>query len=235
MEVALPGNSGPINGYLARPAGGHGPGVIVIGEWCTLDAHARLVCDLLAGDGFVALAPELARSIPEADPANPAARLRGSVTTTMIDDAHSAARFLHLTPGVYGRVGVVGFFLGGGVALSLAARSQAVGAVVVYYCVLPDGNPDFRTIAAPVLGHFGTADSFISLRNAKALELELRAAGVDVLFDKYTGAGHGFFNDADRDRDEDSSAAWRSWARTVIFMRGELYREASAEQSESVL
>jgi carboxymethylenebutenolidase len=76
---------------------------------------------------------------------------------------------------------------------------------------MPHGKPDFSNIKGPVLGHFGTADTFITLRDAKALETELRTAGVDVTFDKYTAAGHAFFNDTNRLGTYDADAARRSW------------------------
>ena len=86
---------------------------------------------------------------------------------------------------------------------------------------MPHGKPDFTGIKGPVLGHFGTADEFISLRDAKVLETELRTAGVDVTFDKYTGAGHAFF-DTNRLGTYDATAAVGSWQRTVRFLRDAL-------------
>ncbi len=83
-------------------------------------------------------------------------------------------------------------------------------------------TPDLTGIKGRILGHFGTADALITLKDAKALEAELRAAGVDVIFDKYTGSGHAFFNDTDRLGNYDAQAAQRSWERTVGFLHAEL-------------
>ena len=63
---------------------------------------------------------------------------------------------------------------------------------------MPHGKPDFSNIEAPVLGHFGTEDDFISVEDAKALEAELQEAGVEAAFEFYEGAGHAFANDHDR-------------------------------------
>ncbi len=87
---------------------------------------------------------------------------------------------------------------------------------------MPHGKPDFAGIKGPVLGHFGTADAFVPVEAAKALEDEIRAAGVDVEFDFYEGAGHAFFNDTDRLGTYSESDAKRSWERTVAFLRSAL-------------
>jgi carboxymethylenebutenolidase len=97
-----------------------------------------------------------------------------------------------------------------------------VAAVVTYYYVMPHGKPDFSKIRAPVLGHFGTADEFVPVETAKALEAELREAGVDARFEFYEGAGHAFFNDTDRLGTYDPDAAERSWQRTLEFLRANL-------------
>jgi carboxymethylenebutenolidase len=134
-------------------------------------------------------------------------------------DMCGAAEFLASRPGVEGTgVAVIGFCLGGGLSLWAAATCPQIAAAITYYYVMPHGKPDFRGIRGPVLGHFGTADAFISLKAAKALEAELRTARVDVTFEKYTGAGHAFFNDADRLGTYDALAAQRSWTRSVDFL-----------------
>jgi carboxymethylenebutenolidase len=70
-----------------------------------------------------------------------------------------------------------------------------------------------------VLGHFGTKDEFVSVNDARALEVELRRAGVDTTFEFYEGAGHAFFNDTNRLGTYDAAAADASWSRTVEFLR----------------
>jgi carboxymethylenebutenolidase len=87
---------------------------------------------------------------------------------------------------------------------------------------MPHGKPDFSTVTGPLLGHFGTADQFIPHDDAKALESELRDAGLDVTFHYYDGAGHAFFNETDRLGTYDADAAQLSWGRTVSFLRDAL-------------
>jgi carboxymethylenebutenolidase len=87
---------------------------------------------------------------------------------------------------------------------------------------MPHGKPDFSKVNAPVLGHFGTADDFVPVDDAKALEKELNDAGADASFEFYEGAGHAFANDHDRlgtyDKDKSDSA----WQKTVDFFKQHL-------------
>ena len=104
-----------------------------------------------------------------------------------------------------------------------ATINPKVRAAVTYYYVMPHGKPDFSKIQGPVLGHFGTADEFVSVDDAKALEQEIASAsGQPVTFEYYEGAGHAFFNDRDRLGTYDEEAAKRSWSRTVSFLRSEV-------------
>ncbi|MBA3328580.1 MAG: dienelactone hydrolase family protein [Solirubrobacterales bacterium] len=220
-DVEFPANGSTATGYLATPDSG-GPGVVVLQEWWGLEDHIRGICDRLAGEGFVALAPDLfhgettdqpseaeqkmmAMNIAEAE-----AEMRGAVD-------HVAG--LDATRG--DGVGTVGFCLGGGLSLWAAAGNPRVRGAVTYYYVMPHGKPDFTAIQAPVLGHFGTQDEFVPVDDAKALEQELKDAGVETTFDFYD-AGHAFFNDTDRLGTYDRENAERSWQRTTEFLRGAL-------------
>jgi carboxymethylenebutenolidase len=93
---------------------------------------------------------------------------------------------------------------------------------VTYYYVMPHGKPDFSKIEAPVLGHFGTGDEFVSVDDAKALEQELRDAGVEVDFQFYEGAGHAFANDHNRLGTYDEGKSNEAWRKTVDFLKRHL-------------
>jgi carboxymethylenebutenolidase len=87
---------------------------------------------------------------------------------------------------------------------------------------MPHGRCDFSQISAPVLGHFGTSDEFISEEDARQLEQEMREAGVDVVFEYYENAGHAFFNDTNRLGTYDEEHARTAWQRTVDFFKRHL-------------
>lgn len=222
-DIDFPTGVGMAPGYIAVPASERGPATIVLQEWWGLDEHIRSVCDRLASEGFFALAPDLYRGATTAEPSRAEQRMMALSMDDAEQEMRGAAEFLISQAGVEGiGVGAIGFCLGGGLALWAAATCTQIAAAVTYYYVMPHGKPDFRGIRGPVLGHFGTADTFISLKAAKALEAELRAAGVEATFEKYTGAGHAFFNDTDRLGTYDALAAQRSWTRSVDFLRAAL-------------
>jgi carboxymethylenebutenolidase len=222
-DLEFPTSAGAAPGYLAVPATGHGPATIVLQEWWGLDEHIRSVCDRLAAEGLFALAPDLYRGQTTTQPSEAEQKMMALSMDRVERDMCGAAEFLTSQPGVEGSgVGSVGFCLGGGLSVWAAATCPQIAAAVTYYYVMPHGKPDFANIKGPVLGHFGTADAFITLEEAKALESELRAAGVDVTFYYYEGAGHAFFNDTNRLGTHDADAAQSSWERTVTFLRDTL-------------
>jgi carboxymethylenebutenolidase len=226
-DIEFPTNAGAAPGYLAVPAAGHGPATIVLQEWWGLDEHIRSVCDRLAAEGFFALAPDLFRGETTTQPSEAEQKAMALSMDQAERDMCGAADFLTSQPGVEGPgVGSVGFCLGGGLSLWAAASCPQITAAVTYYYVMPHGKPDFSKIKGPVLGHFGTDDDFISHDEAKALESELRDAGVEVTFHYYEGAGHAFFNDTNRLGTHDAEIAQTSWEQTLSFLRAALAPEA---------
>ena len=235
-EIEFPAGAGAAPGYLAVPASERGPATIVIQEGAGLDEHIRSVCDRLASEGFFALAPELCRAQTTTWPSEAEQTLMVLSMDQAEQDMRGAVELLASQPGVEGPgVGAVGFCLGGGLAVWAAATCPQIAAAVTYYYVMPHGKPDFSGIKCPVLGHFGTADAFITLRDAKALEVELRSAGVDVTFDKYTGAGHAFFNATDPLGAYDAPAALRSWERSIGFLRATLATPRCSNISDNLI
>ncbi len=218
-DVILPSKDGASRGYLAAPSAGQGPGVIVLHEWWGLDGHIRSVCDRLAAAGIFALAPDLYGGETTEQPDEAEQKMMALAIDKAERDLHAAVEFLAVQEGVQGdAVGSVGFCLGGGLSVWAAAANPKVLATVTYYYVLPHGRPDFARIRGPVLGHFGTADAFVPIDEVRALERDMREAGVDVTFELYDGAGHAFFNDSNRLGTYDRALAERSWARTLEFL-----------------
>jgi carboxymethylenebutenolidase len=222
-DLEFPTSAGPAPGYLAAPADERGPATIVLQEWWGVDEHVRSICDRLAAEGFFALAPDLFEGETTTQPSEAEQKMMALNMEKVEQQMCGAAEFLAAQPG-FQRTGVgsVGFCLGGGLSVWAAANCPRVTAAVTYYYVMPHGKPNFADIKGPVLGHFGTADEFISEEKAKALEAELREAGVDVSFHFYDGAGHAFFNDTNRLGTYDPDAAQISWQRTVNFLRDAL-------------
>jgi carboxymethylenebutenolidase len=116
-------------------------------------------------------------------------------------------------------VGVIGFCMGGGLALVLATqRPDAVAAVVPCYGIIPwpDAQPDYGAMSAAVLGHYAADDGFFTPEAALALGEQLRALGKSVEIIIYEGADHAFFNDTRSDV-FNAEAAGQLWERTLDF------------------
>jgi carboxymethylenebutenolidase len=222
-DIEFPTTAGTSPGYLAVPSGGGGPATIVMQEWWGLDGHIRSICDRFAAEGFFALAPDLYRGETTGEPSEAQQKMMALSMDQAEQDMCGAADYLQAQDGVEGRgVGSVGFCLGGGLSVWAAATCPNIVAAVSYYYVMPHGKPDFSKIGGPVLGHFGTADDFISVEDAQQLEVELRDAGADVTFHFYDDAGHAFFNDTNRLGTYDPAHTQTSWERTVEFLRAAL-------------
>jgi len=219
-DIEFPTSHGSTPGYLATPASGSGPATIVLQEWWGLDSHIRSICDRFAAAGFFALAPDLYRGETTTQPDEAQQKMMALSMEAVEADMCGAADYISSQPGVQGTsVGSVGFCLGGGLSVWAAASCPNIGAAVTFYYVMPHGKPDFSKIRGPLLGHFGTSDEFISVDEAKALEAELRDAGVRVSFQLYENAGHAFFNDEDRLGTYDRENAELAWERTLTFLR----------------
>lgn len=227
--VEFPSNGDMARGYVALPAGGSGPGVIVVQEWWGLNPQIKGVCDRLAAEGFVALAPDLYRGdLAEHTEMDKAARL---MTALPMDRAarDMGGAVAHLTghAAVTGsKVGVTGFCMGGSLSLVLAClHPDAIGAVVPFYGVVgfDDTNaPDWSRLEAPVEGHYGEKDDFFPAEKARALEAGLRGLGKDVVVHVYPGTGHAFANETNAIGTYDEAAAATAWGRTVAFLHQHL-------------
>jgi carboxymethylenebutenolidase len=220
-EVEFAANGGTAKGYLAEPDG-EGPGLVVLQEWWGLDDSVRGIVDRFAEEGFVALAPDLYHGETTEQPDEAQQKLMALNMDEAEKEMRGAVKHLLDHPKCNGQVGSVGFCMGGGLSVWAAANNPEIGAAVTYYYVMPHGKPDFSQIEAPVLGHFGTDDDFISVEDSKALEAELQEAGVEAAFEYYEGGGHAFANDHDRLGTYHEGHAKEAWGKTVDFFKRHL-------------
>jgi carboxymethylenebutenolidase len=211
-----------VEGYLARPAGGKGAAVIVIQEWWGLVDHIKSVADRLADEGFVALAPDLYRGESTASPDEAGRLMMALDIDRATNDLVAAVDYLLGLDAVSSRgVGVVGFCMGGQLALALGCATERVGAVIDFYGVHPRVKLDWNRLHAPVLGLFGERDAFVTPAVAKKLGEEIRGAGGQVEVVIYPRADHAFFNDSRPDV-YDRAAAGDAWRRSTEFLRANL-------------
>lgn len=228
QNVAFPSNGRQAHGYLALPESGQGPGVVVIQEWWGLTDHIADICDRFAAEGFVALAPDLYGGRTAHDAGEAAKLMRGLPVEQAARDLSGAVDYLLNHGAVTSeRAGAVGFCMGGGFVLTLAAQAgEKIGAAVPFYGVL-QGEPDLSGIRAAVLGHFGEADEYVPPDAARQLERRIRdEAGVEVIFHFYSGAGHAFLNSENHLGTYHPGYAKWAWDRTVEFLRTNLQPRA---------
>ena len=214
-SVTFKSNGGTMDGYLATPASGQGPGVVVIQEWWGLNDQIRGVADLFAREGFVALAPDFyhgkGAKIGEPDGAQKL-MMEFFQANTAAKDAKGAAEYLASHPAVTSkRVGAIGFCMGGFLAILVASVApECVAAVVDCYGVgqrVPDLAP-VRGI--PILGIFGGKDHGAGPDAVAALEKAANENGVPFTKQVYPEADHGFLNEQRKEiyRAADAKDAW---------------------------
>ncbi len=206
--------------YLALPPSGKGAGVVLIHAWGGLNPFFKSVCDRLAKEGFVAMAPDLFEGQIATAPAA-AKRLRAKpkrepTNRTLI----RAIEELSNHPAVQGStIGVMGFSMGGHWALWLSQRPELpIGATVTFYGARAG---DFTGSRAAFLGHFAEKDDWVSDAAPKKLKRRLEMAGRVAEFFVYPGTGHWFF-ESDRADAYNPQSAELAWDRTIKFFRKNL-------------
>ncbi|HZT37134.1 MAG TPA: dienelactone hydrolase family protein [Bryobacteraceae bacterium] len=215
--VQSPEGNGRIRGYLVRPSQeGKKPGVLVVHENRGLNPYIQDVARRLAVEDYIAFAPDGLTSVggyPGDD--EKGGQLFAQVNRQkMLEDFIAAARWLKARPDCAGKIGVVGFCFGGGVANTLAVRmGSELSAAVPFYGGQPPAA-DVSKIKAPLLLHYAGLDNRVNA-GWPAYEEALKANRVTYTAYIYEGANHGFHNDTTPRYDE--QAARLAWRRTLDF------------------
>ncbi len=186
--------SQPLNGYLARPAGdGPWPGVVMVHEIFGLDDVMRRQADRLAQAGYLTVAPDLYSVGGARRCLVSTMRAMTAGTGRAFADVEAAKAALRESGDCTGKIGIIGFCMGGAFALLSAPRGYDVAAP--NYAFLPKDLDAAVAGACPVVASYGGRD--VGLRGAAAkLDDALTRAGVVHDVKEYAHAGHGFLNDA---------------------------------------
>ena len=213
--IEFKSNGGTASGYLASPASGNGPGVIVIQEWWGLIPQVKGVADMFAREGFNALAPDFyhGKSAQIGEPDKAQKLMMELDIDRAAKDARGAAQYLASHPNTSSKkVGVIGFCMGGMLALVTGTVApDVVGAVVDCYGVPPQKKPGYAAMKGiPVFGIFAGKDEAMGLKALRDLEPDLKAAGVPFERFVYPNADHAFLNEQRKDayRPDDAKDAW---------------------------
>ena len=213
-------NGTKTSGYLATPASGKGPGIIVIQEWWGLVGHIKKVCDRFATEGFTALAPDMYHGRTASEP-DEAGKLFMALNIAQAEkDLRGAAAYLAGHSSTK-KLGAVGFCMGGQLAVFAATLNPSVGACVNFYGIHPNVKPDYSKLSGPVLGLFAEKDGFVTPQVAKDTDAAIRKAGKRSEINIYPGVDHAFFNDERADVYNKPAAA-DAWKRTLTFFRQHL-------------
>ncbi len=222
LTYPSPQGSGTMRGYFARPAnaGGKLPGVVVIHENRGLSPYIEDIARRLAVENFVAFAPDALTPVGGfAGDEEKAAQLFSQLDPTKrIEDMLAAAPYLKARPECTGKVGAVGFCIGGTIVNIMAVRIPDLGAAVPFYGGQP-GAADTAKIKAPLLIHYAALDERLDA-GWPAWEAGLKANGVKYQMYMYPGTNHGFHNDTTPRYDE--AAAKLAWSRTIAFFKENL-------------
>jgi carboxymethylenebutenolidase len=208
--------------FVAYPLGdAPAPGVIVAHEWWGLNAQVRSLARRLAREGgYVVIVPDLYHGKVADDPEQAHVLMRGLELPAADADCAAAARYLRSDARVKGRIGVMGFCMGGGVALDYGIHDTTPAAVVMFYGP-PDTDPvQLGKLGAPVLAHFGAKDDGIPPAKVTQFTEAMKRAGRELIVYSYPGAGHAFMNDTRPSYSPE--AARQAWARTLDFLQHRL-------------
>lgn len=222
--VSFQSNGGTTDAYLALPESGSGPGVIVVQEWWGLVGHIKNVVDRFAAAGFVALAPDFFHGARTDEPDEAMRLLMGLAMDQAAKDIAGAARYLNSRDEQIGKVGAVGFCMGGSLSLWSGALTDEVVVTSSFYPAVPwermgvDWN---RYAGKHAIFHCSEEDGTSQAPGIQAAKAAIEAAGGEVTLYDYPGSKHAFFND-ERPEVYDAGNASDAWDRTLAVLQAHL-------------
>jgi carboxymethylenebutenolidase len=220
--VRFPGDGVAMRGVLAMPAAHPvygSPGILLLHEWWGLNQHIQQVAIRFADAGFAALAPDLysrQKNAVTADPHQASALMSGLSSQWAARDLNCATRYLREQSFVDPAwIGMVGFSMGGILALDLAGHNSDLKAISAFYAKMPPVESVPYQVA-PVQVHHAGKDAWVTRKEVDAFKAAMDQHGKSGEFHIYPEAGHGFFNESQPDayRAQDAALAWE---RTLAF------------------
>jgi carboxymethylenebutenolidase len=216
----VPGDS-LTRGYLAVPKG-DGPfaALIIIHEWNGLVDRVRQVADAFAAQGFVTLAADLYHGRTGANPQENMKlvnEVRGDMPA-VIANLDAAQKFLRARQDVTGKVAVMGWCFGGGIALSYALGGEHHDATAMFYGSLVTDPAELKKLNHPIYGSFAAQDRGIPPDQVKQFAAALDAIGIKNDIHIYPGVGHGFWLWVDQDPKTREAPAQDAWSRLMRFL-----------------
>jgi len=222
MSGAMVQVDASVTGYLAIPAAGHGPAVIVIQEWWGMVPHIRDVVDRFAAEGFVALAVDHYRGVATTEPDEANKLMLGLRIAEVASDLAVAADYLAGLDEVTGEtVSVTGFCMGGGLTLLAPTVCDRIDRAAAFYPAMPwpDYAPDWSGYAGKAaIVHKAESDESWAGPAIAEYAAAIASHGGEIEIFEYPGSEHAFFND-DRPEVYHADHARLAWERTLDFFR----------------
>jgi carboxymethylenebutenolidase len=218
-QVSYKSGDESVRGMLYTPQGkGPFPALIVIHEWWGLDDWVKEQASKFADAGYVALAIDLYRGKVATTPDEAHELMRGVPEDRAGRDLRAAFDYLQSQKNVKpGRIGSIGWCMGGGYSLDVALQEPTLAADVIHYGHLATDPENLKKINAPVFGVFGGQDKGITPDDVKKFEQAMKQLGKPIETKIYPDAGHAFENPVNKDRYRPADAA-DAWQRTLEFL-----------------
>ena len=218
-SIRFPSEDGEAAGFLAWSEDVAAmPGLIVLQEFWGLNEHIKDVTRRLALEGFAALAPDMYDGKVTTDPAEARQWLMAMDQAAALQKMHGAVEYLKSAGNVNKeKIGVIGFCMGGFLALNLACHNRDIRVATPFYGRIPPDSV-LQNLTAPVLYFFGEQDHHLPVADVDRLEQFIKSTGRSGGVVRYPQADHAFFNDTRKEvyREADAKDAW---AKALAFLR----------------
>ena len=217
--VSMPVAGDSLEAYVAWPVGtAKVPTVLIVQEWWGLDDHIKDIARRMSREGYLAIVPDLYHGKVAETPEVAHELVRGLEDTRVFAELATAAAWARSQQrSADGRMGIMGFCVGGGITLRYAIQDPKLSAAVMFYGP-PESDPaKLATLKAPLQGHFGMLDQGIPPDHVDAMRAALKKAGKTADLYEYAGAGHAFMHDGRPSYHAESAKV--AWARTLGFLQ----------------
>lgn len=195
MHALYKSKDGGVDGFLSRPvAEGKWPAIVIGYEWWGLNDWSREFTRMVAAQGFVALTPDVYHGKVTSDFEVAAKYKTGLDVNRAAQELIDTVPYLKSLPFVSGKAGIMGFCMGGGLALLAACRSKVYDAIVLYHHSIYPDPAEVEKLNCPLQGHYGLADTVTPPSEVKKFESQLKQLKKSYEIYSYEGAGHGWLN-----------------------------------------
>jgi carboxymethylenebutenolidase len=208
---------GAVSGEMSEPEGaGKAGGLVVIQEWHGLNVQMKAKVDRFAQAGYLALAPDLYHGQIATSDADASAMMGKLDWDAAVKEVGAAVAHLRAHPRCNGKVGVLGYCMGGALVFASSRFVDGVTCGVAYYGIPSVPVSELAKIKAPIQAHFAQKDDWAKPEKAEAIRAAIQAAGGSMDLHLYD-AGHAFMRDGDPSH-FDPAASATAWPRTLDFL-----------------